>query len=333
MAEGTGFGPAVGCPTRAFQARTLDHSDTPPSSPCDYTTFNGNLQEFFAFFIENLFIFLYSYFEENIMLGCLIGDLAGSVFEYAQTKRVSSVECDRFIPEGAFFSDDTILTVAVCDAILNSASYESKIKEYIKIFEEYHPDAKEYFDTAFSPALVNWARGGSMGHSRGNGAMMRVSPVGYLFDTEEEVALNAELATIPSHDSEEAKDCAKIVALMILYFRQGKSKDEVFDLLHLPLEPVKLTSFNSLCYDTLPVVLHAIYHGRNFEDCIMLARSFGGDTDTNCAITGSIAEAIYGVPQSLKIWALSKIPKELASTIMEAENRVKDLREYYISSY
>ena len=257
----------------------------------------------------------------------MIGDLAGSIYEYPQTKKVSTVDSDVVIPDGAFFSDDTILTTAICDAILSDAPYESKLREYIQKYSLYRPNVAEYFKTPFSPSLMAWAEDDLVGYSGGNGAMMRVSPVGYLFDSEEDVLLNAELATIPSHRSKEAITCAQIVALMIFYFRQGLSKDEVFNKLNLTANYTCLKSFNTSCYDTLPVVLYAIYYGEDFEDSIKLARSFGGDTDTNCAITGSIAEAIYGIDTIVKKEALAKIPSELAHILLDAEIKVKDIKE------
>ena len=95
---------------------------------------------------------------------------------------------------------------------------------------------KPYFNTLFSPNLIKWSESNKEGISHGNGAMMRISSVGYLFDTEEDVIKNARLATIPSHNSKEAIDSATTIALIIFYLRKGLSKEELFNKLNLKVE-------------------------------------------------------------------------------------------------
>ena len=124
------------------------------------------------------------------MLGAIIGDLAGSIYEYNQIKKVSNVTINKIIEEDSFFSDDTILTIAIMDAILTKSSYEEKLKEWANKYINYLPDHKPYFKTTFSPGFTKWATSNVIGTSAGNGAMMRVSPVGYLFNTEEEQVIN-----------------------------------------------------------------------------------------------------------------------------------------------
>ena len=146
--------------------------------------------------------------------------------------------------------------------------------------------------------------------SSGNGAMMRISAIGYLFDTEEEVIREAALATIPTHNSKEAKQAATIIALMIFYFRKGLSKNEVYDLLNLSAVYTPFTRFNTTCRETLSNVLYAIFYSTSFEDALRLTLLMGGDTDTNACIVASVCEALYGISDNLIEEAEAKIPEE-----------------------
>ena len=155
------------------------------------------------------------------MYGSIFGDLAGSIYEYEQTKRIRSINSETLITDDSFYSDDAILTIAVLDAILNDRDYDKYLRKYIRDFKDYSPDYKPYFKSSFSPNLIRWSNSNLIGTSHGNGALMRISPVGFMFNSEEEVIENARLATIPSHNSKEAIDSAKTIALMIYFFRNG----------------------------------------------------------------------------------------------------------------
>ena len=135
------------------------------------------------------------------MLGAIYGDKAGSIYEYDQLKEIKPINPKELILENSFYSDDTIETIAVTDAIVNNEDYEKKLREYILEYEDYRPNHKPYFKTSFSPGTIKWAKGLGRNDSIGNGALMRISPIGYLFNTEEEIKENTYLATIPSHKS------------------------------------------------------------------------------------------------------------------------------------
>ncbi len=147
----------------------------------------------------------------------------------------------------------------------------------------------------FSPNFIKWAKGTSQGVSCGNGAMMRISSVGYLFNTEEDVIKNSFLATIPSHNSEEAINCAKTISLIIFYARKGYSKQEIIKKLNLNIIKPEIKEFNYTCSSTIDLCLYSLFNSTDFENSIKLAISFGGDTDTNACIVGSMAEALYGI--------------------------------------
>lgn len=244
------------------------------------------------------------------MLGAIYGDKVGSVYEYDQLKCIKSIDLIELILPNSFYSDDTIETVAIIDAIINNKEYGSTLREYILQNENYIPNHRPYFKNSFSPRTIKWARGIGKNDSIGNGAMMRISPVGYLFNTEEEVRENAYLATIPSHNSQDAIEFATIVALMIFYFRNGLTKENVFDKLNLCIKYVPFLKFNTTCKETLGNCLYAIYMSESFEDAIRKVLLMGGDTDTNACIVGSVAEALYGMSETQKEESLDNLPDE-----------------------
>lgn len=244
------------------------------------------------------------------MLGAIYGDKSGSIYEFNQTKKIEPVIPEKLIVSNSFYSDDTIETIAVIDAIINKKSYEKVLRDYILKYENYKPDFSPYFKTAFSPRTIKWAKKIGDSNSVGNGAIMRVSPVGYLFDSEEDVIENARLVTIPSHNSKEAIEAARIISLMIFYFRQGLSKDAVFSKLSLTVNYIPFTKFNTTCQETLGNCLYAIYNSNTFEDAIRKTLFMGGDTDTNACIVGSVAEALYGMSEDEKIDSMENLPYE-----------------------
>lgn len=261
------------------------------------------------------------------MIGAVIGDLAGSVYEYYQFYKTQPLKIEKIFPDDAFFSDDSILTVAIADAIINKCDYGQKLKEYGKRFQDYLPEGVPYFKKMFSQSFMSWLDEDTAGESKGNGAMMRISPIGWLFNSEEEVTKNVKLATMPSHNTSEALDCATLVALTIFYARQGLSKDEIYQKLNLPKEKPSITKFNYTCSDTVDLVFYSLYNGKDFEDCIKIALSFGGDTDTNACIVGSMAEAFYGVEKELHDTALSYLPKDFVDIINKCENIIDSEKE------
>lgn len=264
------------------------------------------------------------------MLGAIIGDFAGSIYEFGQIKTIKPIKMQSIFPQNAFFSDDTILTCAVADAILREKPYEEKLKEYVQNFSDYHPSFKPYFKNTFSSNFIAWARGENNGTSSGNGAMMRVSPVGFWFETQEEVVDNVVKLTKCSHDSEDAIACAKIVALVIFFARKGFTKNEIRSKLGLKIKKHKIEKFNFLSRETLDICLYSFFKSSSFEDCIKIALSFGGDTDTNACISASMAEAFYGIDENLKKQAKAMLPKELLAIVNEFYDKLnKKTKEHF----
>ena len=249
------------------------------------------------------------------MWGAIIGDIAGSIYEFKQLKEIRPIQCDEIIPENSFYSDDTILTVAVANAIETDRDYEKYLKLYGKKYEQYRPNFEPYFKNSFSPGYIKWVNGQNDGNSIGNGAMMRISPVGYMFNAEKEVIENVILATKPSHNSEEAIESSKIIALIIYYARQGWPKEEILKKLNINLQYKPFQKFNTTCKETIDNCLYALFESKSFEESIKKVISFGGDTDTNACIVGSMAEAMYGASPILIEKAKQKIPREFIDII------------------
>ena len=255
------------------------------------------------------------------MWGAVIGDLAGSIFEYGQSKKVSSIEVKELITKDSFFTDDTILTCAIYDGIRYNNNYEVALRAYGKQYSNYKPNTtiEEIFPTTFGGRFAKWVNGEAKGDSIGNGAMMRISGIGKVFNTEEEVIRQAMRATKPSHNTIEAIDCSRTVALYIFYARQGLNKEKIQEKLGLEnIQYRPFERFNKTCYETLSNCIYALNESNNFEEAIRKVISFGGDTDTNAAIVGGMAEALYGVPEYLVSQARKKIPRVFQSLLDEA---------------
>lgn len=257
------------------------------------------------------------------MIGAIIGDMAGSIYEYEQFEKVRPIRIRKIIKKNSFFSDDTILTIAVADAIMSGCNYEEKLRLYAKKYSKCLPKGIKTFPTVFSKNFLKWVEGEVEGKSTGNGAMMRISPVGYLFNTEKEVLKNAKAAVTPSHNSDDAIKCAQTIAMIIYYFRNGLTKEEIINKLGLKIKKPVIEKFNYTCAETIDVVLYCIFNSSSFEDAIKKAISFGGDTDTNACIVGGVAEAMFGVDQKLKNECLKKLPEEFKEVLKRAYKKVQ----------
>ena len=157
---------------------------------------------------------------------------------------------------------------------------------------------------------------------------MRVGPVGWAFNTEAEVLKYAKMSAESTHNHPEGIKGAQAVALTILWSRQGIDKDTIserleeftdYDLYYTCDGIRDFYTWGSLCQDTVPQASMAFLDGNDFEDCIRNAISLGGDSDTLACITGSIAEAYYGIPQDIYDKALGYLPESFRNTVREFE--------------
>ena len=249
------------------------------------------------------------------MWGAIIGDLAGSIYEFDQIKEVKPVKINKIIEQDSFFSDDTILTIAILDAFLNDKDYEKYLKLYALKYIDYMPNYKPYFEKPFSPSFIKWAQEEREGKSNGNGAMMRISSIGYLSTNERELIDNVLRATAPSHNTVEAISGATMVARIIYLAKKGLTKEQIIDKLNIKLQFTPFTKFNMTCGTTIDNCLYALFTTNSFEEAITTVISYGGDTDTNACIVGSMAEALYGIEPYLIEQAKTKIPESFTKKL------------------
>lgn len=251
------------------------------------------------------------------MLGAIIGDVVGSYYEVLEVKEIKNGHrsyeerikiLDQNTPlftNNSSVTDDSILTFAIYKAIKENKPYEEMLKYYAK--KEIDLGKDMYGRSRFGKGFVEWVNGNTQGTSYGNGASMRISPVGYLFDTLEEVKQESYKATIPSHNHEESILCAEAVSTSIFLLRNGMSKEELKEYieknyfkLDYDLEDLRRNyKFSSKSINSVPQAIFAFLESNSFEETIRNAISIGGDTDTIACIAGSLAESYYGIPEEL----------------------------------
>lgn len=252
------------------------------------------------------------------MLGAIIGDIVGSRFEF---KNLRSTNFSLF-DTGCEFTDDTICTVAVAEWLLNDKTRSEQ--ELTAIMRKWCRKYPSSYGSMFS----RWIHDDSMGpyNSFGNGSAMRVSPCGWASSNLQEILSSAKASASISHNHIEGLKGAMSIAEAIYWLRAGNNKSSV---LHHISEKYKyqrqrMTSdirrnntFDETCQVCVPQAMQCFYEGTDFESCIRLAVSIGGDSDTIAAITGSLAEAHYGIPKQLKEKALSYLPLDMKKVITE----------------
>lgn len=230
------------------------------------------------------------------MIGAIIGDVIGSRFEFNNIRDYNFNLWD----DSCSYTDDTICTLAIADAILTGESYKSKLLEWCNAYP--HPMG------AYGGRFAQWIHSEDPQpyNSFGNGSAMRVSPVAWAFNDLEDVKSEAEKTAAVSHNHPEGIKGAVAVAHAIWLFRTGwgKSLREWCDTMQqyypgFESQHFEQGKFDETCQGTVPLCLQIICQATDFEDAIRRAISFGGDSDTIGAIVGSIAEARWGIPQQI----------------------------------
>lgn len=245
------------------------------------------------------------------MLGAIIGDIAGSRFEF---NNLRSTEFKMFHKD-CTFTDDTICTVAVADWLTSPANNLSKIMRWW---------CRKY-PSSYGASFSRWIRDESIGpyYSFGNGSAMRVSPVGWLGDLDM-VMTFAEKSAIITHDHPEGITGAVCIADLIFRLRTGQSKEEIkrhvelgygYDLDDTCDHIRIINRFDETCQVTVPQAIICFLESTHFEEAIRLAVSIGGDSDTIAAITGSLAEAYYGIPPQIARAAGKYLPETMKAVI------------------
>lgn len=254
------------------------------------------------------------------MLGAIIGDIVGSRWEFNPT---NNYHFELFSDRNSF-TDDTVCTVAVADALLKGRDYGESLHEWCRKY----PCPMGSYGGRFA----QWVKSDNPKPygSFGNGSAMRVSPIGFWFEDSKDILEHAKLSAACTHNHEEGIKGAQTVALTIhhaLSLRNEILHDEegmkilmayATDFSGYSIDICKENvenRFDETCQGTVPVALWIISQSRGFEDAIRNAVSLGADADTLGAIVGCIAEAIWGIPMDIRKVAETYLPKEMISVI------------------
>ncbi len=242
------------------------------------------------------------------MIGAIAGDIIGSVYE----QRPIKTKAFPLFDDHCRFTDDTVLTVAIAEAILSGRPYQTSIIEI----------GRRYPRAGYGGSFIRWlfADNPKPYNSWGNGSAMRVSPIGFAFTSEEKVLRHAKMTAEVSHNHPEGIKGAQAVALAISLARTGAGKEQIrtriasmfgYDLDRTVDDIRPGYTFDISCQGTVPEAAIAFIDSDNFEDAIRNAVSLGGDSDTLACITGGIAEAFYGVPDNIREEVQLRLPRDL----------------------
>jgi ADP-ribosylglycohydrolase len=244
------------------------------------------------------------------MIGAIAGDMAGSVYE-ARNIKTKDFE---LLARECFFTDDTVLTVALADSLLTGTPYRDNLRRFYRLY----PDA------GYGGSFQAWAARDDPAPygSWGNGAAMRVSPVGFFYDDLDTVLDRAQAVTAVTHDHPEGIKGGQATAAAVLLARQGASKEAIAEYvtgsfgydLSRPVEEIRPHyRFDLSCQGTVPVAIRAFLDAGDLEDALRTAISLGGDSDTIACITGAIAQAWHGgVPARVEAWVYDRLDARLA---------------------
>ena len=245
--------------------------------------------------------------ENKLILGAIAGDIIGSIYEFNSTKNVDFL----LLSESSVYTDDTVMTVANADWLLSGDALKGVMLDYGNRY------AAGYGGWFFSWL---WSENPQPYNSWGNGSAMRVSPVGWAFETLEETLEAAKKSAEVTHDHPEGIKGAQATAACIYWARKGKTKQQIkeyveslfgYDLSRTCDEIRPTYEFEPSCQKTVPESIIAFLESTDYESAVRLAVSLGGDADTMGSITGGIAEAFYGgVPQHIRKEVLKRLPDE-----------------------
>ena len=274
------------------------------------------------------------------MYGAILGDIIGSPYEFdrgSKTKRFP------FFDKGCRFTDDTVMTIAVAEALMlanghNVSDDEVATKDFL--IDAMHKWGQKYPDAGYGGTFYGWLANEDREpyNSWGNGSAMRVSSAGWLYDDLDTTRRIARWTAEVTHNHPEGVKGAESVASAIFMARNNSSKDEIrsyitkefgYDLNRTADDIRPTYCFDVSCQGSVPEAIISFLDGESFEDVIRTAVSLGGDTDTIGAIAGSIAEAFYGVSDELKSECEKRLPDDLADILLmfHTDRRVQLFKE------
>ena len=264
------------------------------------------------------------------MYGAILGDIIGSPYEFNQGNK--SKYFPLFISR-SYFTDDTVMTLAVAAAFMGSMNMKEE-KKRERLIASMQKWGQRYPYAGYGGKFERWLREKDPQpyNSAGNGSAMRVSAVAWLFNDLAAVRSAARLSAEVTHNHPEGIKGAEATAAAIYMARKGHSKAEIREYivkefaydLNRTCDEIRPTYRHiETCMETVPEAITAFLEGEDFEDVIRTAVSLGGDCDTLTAIAGSIAEAFYGVPDDLKAECRKRLTPELRKILAKFESMVK----------
>ena len=264
------------------------------------------------------------------MYGAILGDIIGSPYEFDRSGKTKDFPL--FSPESRF-TDDSVMMVAVADAFLSVSADASDNEICQALITAMQRFGRRYAAVGYGAKFLAWLMSDDPRPygSWGNGSAMRIGPAGWLFEDLQTVRKMARLSAIVSHDHPDAVAGAEAVASAVFLARTGHSKDCIkqymtgqfqYDLSRSCDEIRPGYRHDVSCRGTVPQAITAFLEGNSFEDVIRTAVSLGGDCDTLTCIAGSMAEAFYGVPETLKAQCRNFLPEDLLSVVRRFEQRI-----------
>ena len=259
------------------------------------------------------------------MLGAIIGDIAGSRFEWYNTKKKDF----QFFHDACRFTDDTVLSLAIGQSVLeaenNPAALGPAAVTNMQMLGCLFPQA------GYGRHFIRWltSLNPQPYNSFGNGAAMRVSACGTAARSAEEAKAMSRAVTEVTHSHPEGLKGAEVVAVAVFMARNGASKEDIRAVTVHDYYPLDFTlngirdsyEFDVTCQGSVPQAFEAFFESTDFEDSIRNAVSIGGDSDTIAAIAGSIAEEFYGIPSAIRAQAVGRLPNTLLDILMAFEER------------
>jgi ADP-ribosyl-[dinitrogen reductase] hydrolase len=261
--------------------------------------------------------------KNGMLLGAIAGDVIGSVYEQ---NRIKQMDFPLFFSRLSRFTDDTVMTVANAEWLLTGDDLVTVMRYY----------GNRYPNAGYGHAFHDWlvAEHPEPYHSWGNGSAMRVSPVGWAFDTLEATLAAAKQSAEVTHNHPEGIKGAQATAACVFLARKGQSKAEMKEYiestfgydLHRTCDEIRPDyDFHISCQQSVPESIIAFLESTDYENAIRLAISLGGDADTMGAIAGGIAEAYYGgVPDDIKTEVIKRLPAEMTSVMQSFYARFVD---------
>lgn len=260
------------------------------------------------------------------MYGAILGDIIGSRFEFDRGGKTKEFE---LFTEENDFTDDTAMTVAVGEALMNAgkdADVDNIKAEVIKSMQDW---GHRYPNAGYGGRFFRWLfydENPKPYGSWGNGSAMRVSSAGWLYDSVERTREVARATAEVTHNHPEGIKGAECTVAVMFLARTGAGKDEIreyvdrefgYDLSESLDEMRDRHEHVESCQDSLPKALKSFMEGDSYEDVVRNAVSLGGDTDTLGAIAGAMAEAMYGVPEEIVSRGSDFLPKDMVEVLQQ----------------